>query len=171
MNLPIIKQCKVSLYKNESENENFEDINKIILFNRGKNINYNSKNPLQTDRKILRKFSPYNFQYFFVLKNKKALLSLREKNRSDSNLIKKNMGSEVKSLMKESNIYTSNANYIKNKKLLLFDRDYNLKESSSYFPDVLKRFNFGKNKILNKINKELIKSPLFKMNKSSVWCK
>ena len=69
--------------------------------------------------KDMHNTSPYTFKYFCNIANKKKSLynsslginSIKEKNDMESNFI---------SLSKNANIYTSNAEYIQNKKMLLF---------------------------------------------------
>ena len=80
--------------------------------------------------------SPYNFKYFCNTANKKSInqaLSNKKKNKEnkvlESNFIK---------LSKEANIYTSNAEYITNKKMLLFDK-YDF-ENNKYKPNRAKIF-------------------------------
>ena len=69
----------------------------------------------------MAKTSPYSFKYFCNTANKKYLYRAL----SGSNSIQKintEMESNFMTLSKDANKYTSNANYIKNKKLLLFDK-------------------------------------------------
>ena len=64
--------------------------------------------------------SPYNFKYFCNNANKKSInQALPKKNFKTEN---KELESNFIKLSKEANIYTSNVDYIKNKKLLLFDK-------------------------------------------------
>ena len=87
--------------------------------------------------KRVYKTSPYTFKYFCNIANKKKSLynssagvnSIKENNDMESNFV---------NLSKNANIYTSNAEYIKNKKMLLFDKtNY---DESKYKPDRANNF-------------------------------
>ena len=123
-------------YRNSKNlNLNMENIN-----NNGLNINiilgvtkrdYKRINKGQEEQKV-PKTSPYNFKYFCNTANKKSFSRALSTNSAimGTNHI---MESNFINLSKEANIYTANANYIKNKKLLLFDK-YNF-ENNKYKPN------------------------------------
>jgi hypothetical protein len=105
-------------------------------------------------QKNMSKTSPYTFKYFYnTSKRIKAfsnsslrINSIKEKNNMESNFI---------SLSKNANIYTKNADYIQNKKMLLFDK--NDFDNKQYKPDRANIFNMtnipenlNKNSTLNK---------------------
>ena len=98
--------------------------------------------------------SPYNFKYFCNNANKKSInQALPKKNFKTEN---KELESNFIKLSKEANIYTSNAGYIKNKKLLLFDK-YDF-ENNNYRPNKASLFDMteipkSKNIICNTLYK------------------
>ena len=98
--------------------------------------------------------SPYNFKYFCNNANKKSInQALPKKNFKTEN---KELESNFIKLSKEANIYTSNAGYIKNKKLLLFDK-YDF-ENNNYRPNKASLFDMteipkSKNIIYNTLYK------------------
>ena len=82
--------------------------------------------------KSVNKTSPYTFKYFCNIANKKKSLY---NSSTGINSIKdnKDMESNFIDLSKNANMYTSNAEYIQNKKMLLFDKtNY---DDSKYKPD------------------------------------
>ena len=110
----------------------------------------------------LPRTSPYTFKYFCNTANKNALhRSLsnggsiqKEKTQMESNFI---------NLSKEANIYTSNADYITNKKMLLFDK-YNY-EDNKYRPDRARIFNMTKIPHQKDKNSTLYKTTMFRCGK------
>ena len=83
------------------------------------------------------KISPYNFKYFYKVENRKPLHK-SQSNMTFNNKESNNMESNFMKLSKEANIYTSNAKYIKNKKMLLFEK-FNY-DNNEYKPDRAKLF-------------------------------
>ena len=80
--------------------------------------------------------NPYNFKYFSNIANKKSInQALSNKNNKNDN---KELESNFIKLSKEANIYTSNAEYISNQKMLLFDK-YDF-ENNKYKPNRAKLF-------------------------------
>ena len=120
--------------KNKGLNLNLQNINN------GLNVNIilcvtkreHKKITKEEEEQKIPKTSPYNFKYFCNTANKKGFSralsmnnSIKSKNpEMESNFIK---------LSKEANIYTANAQYITNKKLLLFNK-YNY-ENNKYKPN------------------------------------
>ena len=94
------------------------------------------------NKDILPKISPYTFKYFYKESNKnnlhKSLSSIKvnsiekDKNNLESNFMK---------IQKDSNIYTSNADYIKNKKLVILDKY--IYDKNKYMPDRLGLFDMS----------------------------
>ncbi len=125
---------KTRYRKNKNLNLNLHNINN------GLNVNiilcvtkrdHKKINKEQEEQKI-PKTSPYNFKYFCNTANKKGF----SRALSTNNTIKgtdKDMESNFIKLTKDANIYTANANYITNKKLLLFNK-YNY-ENNEYKPN------------------------------------
>ena len=114
---------KPNYKKNNSLNLNIQNINN------GVNVNIilcvtkrdNKKINKEDEEEKIPKASPYTFKYFCNTANKKSFGRALSTNNSikpsnqeiESNFIK---------LSKDANIYTANADYITNKKLLLFDK-------------------------------------------------
>ena len=100
------------------------------------------------------KTSPYDFKYFYNTANKKSInQALPKKNFKAEN---KDLESNFIKLSKEANLYTSNAEYITNKKFLLFDK-YDF-ENNNYRPNRAKLFDMteipkSKNIICNTLYK------------------
>lgn len=123
-----------SKFKNSSSKNN-KDLPKM---NNGVNVNIilsvtqrSNKRINKEDEKIPRT-SPYDFKYFCNTANKKSIskaLSVGNPYKNE----KKEMESNFMKLSKDANIYTSNAEYITNKKLLLFDK-YDF-ENNNYKPN------------------------------------
>ena len=107
-----------------------------------------SKKKKELDTQPTPRTSPYNFKYFCNTANKKSInQALSDKNKTE----KKELESNFIKLSKEANMYTSNAEYITNKKLLLFNR-YNF-ENNKYIPNRAKLFDMTSiPKIKTKIN-------------------
>ena len=107
-----------------------------------------SKKKKELDTQPTPRISPYNFKYFCNTANKKSInQALSDKNKTE----KKELESNFIKLSKEANMYTSNAEYITNKKLLLFNK-YNF-ENNKYIPNRAKLFDMTSiPKIKTKIN-------------------
>ena len=73
------------------------------------------------------KTSPYTFKYFCNTANKKAFSRAISENKRAKGIYPE-VESNFMKLSKEANIYTANADYIQNKKLLLVDK-YNFKDN------------------------------------------
>ena len=113
-------------------------------------------------QKNMSKTSPYTFKYFYnTSKRIKAfsnsslrINSIKEKNNMESNFI---------SLSKNANIYTKNADYIQNKKMLLFDK--NDFDNKQYKPDRANIFNMTNIPEIRNKNSTLYKTTLFRGGK------
>jgi len=134
-------------------NFNNNDNNKINerTFKKNDLLNKINSKKIQTksveklkESNTFHKTSPYTFKYFYKMKNGRPFhnSSSNGKLLNDKNYIKSNFIN----LSKEANIYTSNADYIKNKKIILFDEDKSLNDN-------------------NNINKEEVSSPRQILNK------
>ena len=124
------KLKKSKKIKNENESQIINDKKMYYIkkkYLKGKQIQENKED-------ISHKISLYNFKYFNKIDNKK----ISHKSLSSNNKDIINMESNFMKLCKEANIYTSNANYIKNKKMLLFDK-FNY-DNNKYIPDRAKLF-------------------------------
>ena len=108
----------------------------------------------------LPKSSPYNFKYFCNTANKKSInqaLSDKKNLKPENKVLESNF---IK-LSKEANIYTSNAEYIKNKKMLIFDK-YDF-ENNKYKPNRAKLFDMTAiPKSKNQTNNILYKTTKFR---------
>ena len=94
------------------------------------------KNKLLYEHQQIPRTSPYNFKYFCNTANKKSInQALSNKNKKKENKV---LESNFIKLSKEANIYTSNADYITNKKMLLFDK-YDF-DNNKYKPNRAKIF-------------------------------
>ena len=98
------------------------------------------------ESKNFHKTSPYTFKYFYKIKNGRSFQNSLSNGKllKDKNFIKSNFIN----LSKDANIYTSNADYIKNKKIILFDEDKSLYDNNN-----------------NNKNKEEVSSPRQTLNK------
>ena len=120
--------------KNENESQ---IINNKKMYNIKKK--YLKGKQIQENKEVIsHKMSPYSFKYFNKIDNKKISHKSLSSNNKDIN----NMESNFMKLCKEANIYTSNANYIKNKKMVLFDK-FNY-DNNIYIPDRAKLFRVTK---------------------------
>ena len=108
------------------------------------------------------KTSPYTFKYFCNMANKKKSLynsslginSIKENHDMESNFV---------NLSKNANMYTSNAEYIQNKKMLLFDKtNY---DDSKYKPDRANIFDMTNIPIRPNKNSTLYKTTMFRGGK------
>ena len=144
----INNHCKsITVYKKNNKKPNIPKIN-IQKANETNVLDSKfKKNNMESQTSMVQKFikpksvpktSPYTFKYFCFITNKKRSLnnsslgvnSIKEKNDMESNFI---------NLSKDANIYTSNAEYIQNKKMLLFDKtNY---DDKKYIPDRANIFN------------------------------
>ena len=167
--------CKsITVYKNNKNNNKISNIPKINI-QKAKETNFintkfkpnNMESQTGMNQKMgkpasVPKTSPYTFKYFCFIANKKRPLnnstlginSIKENNDMESNFI---------NLSKDANIYTSNAEYIQNKKMLLFDKtNY---DDKKYKPDRANIFNMTN--IPQKISKTstLYKTTMFRGGK------
>ena len=163
---------------NKNQNDNNSYSNKITQETNNKNkknlkLNQQSSNAgvnvniiegvIQKKNKRKNKYSenqhisrtnPYNYKYFCNTANKKSInQALSNKKIPKENKV---LESNFIKLSKEANIYTSNAEYITNKKMLLFDK-YNF-ENNKYKPNRAKLFDMtsipkSKNQMANTLYK------------------
>ena len=117
------------LIKNKKSNSGLMNISNI-------SIDLSSKNTKRENKEVLPKISPYNFKYFYNESKKNNLhKSLSHFQVNSIEKERNNLESNFMRIQKDSNIYTANADYIKNKKLVIIDKyfyDYN-----KYKPDRL----------------------------------
>jgi hypothetical protein len=114
------------------------------------------------DSKSVPKTSPFSFKYFCNIANKKKSLhnsslginSIKQSNDMESNFI---------NLSKNANIYTSSADYIQNKKMLLFDKT--TYDDSKYRPDRANVFDMTNIPIKPNKNSTLYKTTMFRGGK------
>ena len=106
--------------------------------------------------------SPYNFKYFCNTANKKSInQALSNKSHKTENKV---LESNFIKISKDANIYTSNATYITNKKMLLFDK-YDF-ENNKYKPNRAKLFDMTAiPKSKNQIGNTLYKTTKFRGGK------
>ena len=129
---------KKSHKKNKDLNINVQNINNGLNVNiiLGVTKREHKKTSKEEEQKI-PKTSPYTFKYFCNTANKKGF----SKALSGNNSIKptnSDMESNFIKLSKDANVYTANANYITNMKLLLFDKY--IFENNKYKPNRAKLF-------------------------------
>lgn len=112
--------------KNNSYNNNDNKINKQndLLSKMHSKISQTKSVEQLKESNTFHKTSPYTFKYFYKMKNRRTFHNsssnmelLKDKNFIKSNFI---------NLSKDANIYTSNVEYIKNKKIIIFDEDKSL---------------------------------------------
>ena len=160
----IKKLATIVAPKNESNNLNeikaFCDIKSFSV-----NKNYIEKRESQEKRVDgEHKISPYNFKYFCKEKNRKPLYraqsNLSHNNNSSEQTLSNNMESNFIRISREANIYTSNAKYIKNKKMLLFDK-FNY-DNNIYKPDRAKLFDMTRIPIIPNKNSFIYKTTNFR---------
>ena len=126
----------------EKNNKKKDDNNFVLNITKKKLNNINSDSQLKINKKKKKKNSPYTFKYFYSNLNKNNLQKsfssinvntiVREKNNLESNFMK---------LKNESNIYTANADYIKNKKMIILDKY--VYDNNKYKPDRLGLFDMS----------------------------
>ena len=129
----------------------------IQNINNGVNVNIilcvtkrdNKKINKDEEEQKIPKISPYTFKYFYNTANKKTISRALSTNNTVKS-INPELESNFMKLTKDANIYTANAEYIKNKKLLIFDK-YNF-EKNKYKPNRANLFDMtsiphSKNKI------------------------
>ena len=134
-------------YNNNDDKRNEKNLKKKDLLNKINSKKSQTKSVEQIkESNSFHKTSPYTFKYFYKMKNGRPFhnSSSNGKLLKDKNFIKSNFIN----LSKEANIYTSNADYIKNKKIILFDEDKKLYDNKR-----------------NIINKEEVSSPRKTLNK------
>jgi len=109
-------------YNNDDDKVNEKSSKKNYLLNKINSKKSQTKS-VEKEKNNFHKTSPYTFKYFYKTKNGRHFhnsSSLKNKNFIKSNFI---------NLTKDANIYTSNADYIKNKKIILFDEDKSNKDN------------------------------------------
>ena len=122
-------------YNNKKNlNLNLQNINNGVNVNIILSVTKRAKKTISKDKeeKNIPKISPYTFKYFCNTANKNKFI----RSLSTNTTIKKtnqNLESNFMKLTKDANIYTTNAEYIQNKKLLLFNK-YNF-EDNKYKPN------------------------------------
>lgn len=139
------KSCRKKNNDSNNLSLSVSNISKIMSSNKKE-----EKEPLSEYEKMemqlhkeqeLPKIIPKNFKYFYVNPHKNTL----HKSLSCKNTIEKNYSDKESNFMKlkkESNIYTANADYIKNKKMLLYDK-YDF-DNNIYRPDRIGKFDMSK---------------------------
>jgi len=152
MNKYFINLLKLSKIKRENsakieENKILkEDINNIkkdnitiLNLSKKKPIKIKSHSKTKRKKKIGNKNSAISLKYFFNIVNKNRLQkSLSYIYNNSIEKYKTNLESNFMKLKNDSNIYTSNVNYIKNKKMLIIDKfSY---DNNIYKPDRLGLF-------------------------------
>ena len=120
------------------------------------------KNKFGFQHQKIPRTSPYNFKYFCNTANKKSInQALSNKSQKTENKV---LESNFIKLSKDANIYTSNATYITNKKMLLFDK-YDF-ENNKYKPNRAKLFDMTAiPKSKNQIGNTLYKTTKFRGGK------
>jgi len=127
-----------------------------------KNIKGQTSFIQKLDSNKIPKASPYTFKYFYNIANRRKQLfnsslgsnSIKEKNHMESNFI---------NLSKNANIYTKNAEYIQNKKMLLFDK--NDFDNYKYKPDRANIFDMTNIPQSRNRNSTLYKTTIFRGGK------
>ena len=124
--------------------------------------NKNKKKNKNVETQQMPRTSPYNFKYFCNTANKKSInQAISSKHLHIEN---KELESNFIKLSKEENIYTSNAEYITKKKMLLFDK-YDF-ENNKYKPNRAKLFDMTAiPKIKNIVCNTLYKTTKFRGGK------
>ena len=139
--LNAIKNRKIiSDYNNNLKTTKIWNKNNSVIMNNTKiNKNVNSNSIKQKNKDTLPKLPQYNYKYFYNKRNKNNFhKSLSNLNGNSIEKEKTNLETNFMRLNKDSNIYTSNAGYIKNKKLVIIDKfSY---DNNKYRPDRLGRY-------------------------------
>ena len=128
------KIIKQNYYNKKNLNLNLQNINNGVNVNIILSVTKRGNKRINKDNEEQKipKISPYTFKYFCNTANKNRF----SRALSTNTTIKKtnqNLESNFMKLTKDSNIYTANAEYIQNKKLLLFNK-YNF-EDNKYKPN------------------------------------
>ena len=129
-------------YNNNLKKKNIIKSNSTIMNISNVKINLSHKLSEKNNKDILPKISPYTFKYFCNESNKNNLHKssfIKKVNTIEKE--KSNLESNFMRIKKDSNIYTSNVDYIKNKKLVIIDK-YNY-DNNKYIPDRLGLFDMS----------------------------
>ena len=110
----------------------------------------------------LPRTSPYNFKYFCNTANKRSI-NQAITNKTNTKTETKSLESNFIKLSKDANIYTANASYITNKKMLLFDK-YDF-ENNKYRPNRAKLFDMTSIPKSKDISNTLYKTTKFRGGK------
>ena len=162
MNL-ISKQLKEipnqkKLIKNQKSNTIYP-MQKRIFNIRKKYSNINNKPIKENNNASFKRIYPLTYKNIQNL-NKEKLMHKSQSNPTFNASQEMNMESNFMKLSKEANIYTSNANYIQNKKILLFDK-YNY-DNNLYVPDRAKLFDMTRMPKMPKKNSFVYKTTKFR---------
>ena len=162
MNL-ISKQLKEipnqkKIIKNQKSNTIYP-MQKRIFNIRKKYSNINNKPIKENNNASFKRIYPLTYKNIQNL-NKEKLMHKSQSNPTFNASQEMNMESNFMKLSNEANIYTSNANYIQNKKILLFDR-YNY-DNNLYVPDRAKLFDMTRMPKMPKKNSFVYKTTKFR---------
>ena len=130
------------------------------IFNiRKKYSNINNKPIKENNNASFKRIYPLTYKNIQNL-NKEKLMHKSQSNPTFNASQEMNMESNFMKLSNEANIYTSNANYIQNKKILLFDK-YNY-DNNLYVPDRAKLFDMTRMPKMPKKNSFVYKTTKFR---------
>ena len=127
--------------QNKTSNETKKEESIVLNITNRKLVNLSKDLSKKEVKKEPNKNPPFSFKYFFnnSYKNKMQksfsainVNSIKENNNLESNFFK---------LKNDSNIYTSNADYIKNKKIVIVDKYFY--DNNKYMPDRLGLFDMS----------------------------
>ena len=141
----IVQSSQNEIIQNKTEKPKTNYKVNIQSINQGVNVNIiegviptkDKKKKRGIEHQQIPKTSPYNFKYFCNTANKKSI-NQGITNKPNQNIETKVLESNFIRLTRDANIYTSNAAYIKNQKMLLFDK-YDF-ENNKYKPNRAKLF-------------------------------
>ena len=146
------------LIKNQKSNTIYP-MQKRIYNIRKKYSNLNNKPIKENINASFKRIYPLTYKNILNL-NKEKLMHKSQSNPTFNASQEMNMESNFIKLGKEANIYTSNANYIQNKKVLLFDK-YNY-DNNLYIPDRAKLFDMTRMPKIPKKNNFVYKTTKFR---------
>ena len=130
----------------KNSNENIKKLRKdnlsILSLSNKKVINSKSQSKTKRKKNVPNQNLLYSLKHFFIISNKNKLQ--KSSSYININTIEKDKGnleSNFKRLKNEANIYTANAKYIKNKKMVIIDKfSY---DNNIYQPDRLGLFDMS----------------------------
>ncbi len=126
---------------NKTSNENKKEESIVLNITSRKLVNLSKDSPKKEIKKEPNNNHPFSFKYFFNNSYKNKMQKSFSAINVNTIIENKNLESNFFKLKNDSNIYTSNADYIKNKKIVIVDKY--LYDNNKYKPDRLGLFDMS----------------------------